>query len=156
MMMKKTVLFLAGLLLNDAYGQLNFERSRIIFDAGQKNSQSLVVSNISADTPYLAQTWIENDRGEKVITPLAALPILQRINPKQEKQIKISFIGSGAELAPDRESLFFINILGLPPKGKESQSTVSIVIQSKIKVFYRPKGLPAYMLEIGGLFTLQC
>lgn len=36
MMMKKTVLFLAGLLLNGAYGQLNFERSRIIFDAGQK------------------------------------------------------------------------------------------------------------------------
>lgn len=110
----------------------------------KKSSQSVVVTNSSADAPYLAQTWIENDSGEKIISPLAALPILQRINPKQEKQIKINFMGSESELASDRETMFFMNVLGVPPKGDESKNQISIVIQSKMKLFYRPKGLPTY------------
>ena len=143
--MKKFTLLLIGLLVNISFAQLSFDRSRVIFDAGKKSSQSVVVTNSSADAPYLAQTWIENDSGEKIISPLAALPILQRINPKQEKQIKINFMGSESELASDRETMFFMNVLGVPPKGDESKNQISIVIQSKMKLFYRPKGLPTYV-----------
>lgn len=143
-MMKKIVLLLAGTLINVSFAQLSFDRSRVIFDAGKKSSQSVVVTNSNAEAPYLANAWIENDRGEKIVSPLVALPILQRINPKQDKQIKISFMGSDAELPKDRETMLFMNVLGVPPKDDDGTNKISIVIQSKMKLFYRPKGLPTY------------
>lgn len=138
------MLFLALTTLNFSFGQLSFDRTRVIFDNGKSSSQSVVVQNTSLNSPYLAQAWIENDNGQKITEPLAALPILQRINPKQEKQIKISLIGNAAQLPSDRESLLYFNVLGVPPKDGANESQINVVIQSKLKLFYRPKGLPQY------------
>lgn len=149
--------------LNTSYAQLTLDRTRIIFDRTQSNSQSIVVSNTSKNEPYLAQSWIEDDRGNKIESPLVALPILQRINPGQEKQVKISLAGQN-NLPTDRESMLFFNVLGVPPKtGAENQ--INIVIQSKIKLFYRPKGLKQYkdsgwlkelkISRAGNSYTLQ-
>lgn len=148
-MMKRITLLLVGLLVNVSFAQLSFDRSRVIFNAGKSKSQTVVITNNSANAPYLAQAWIENDKGEKIVSPLAALPILQRINPRQDKQVKINFMGSPAELASDRETMLFMNVLGVPPKGDANGNEVSIVIQSKMKLFYRPKGLPHYDLPNG-------
>ncbi len=140
------IVALLGLpLLNIAFGQLTLDRTRVIFDREQSNSQSIVVENTNKNDPYLAQSWIEDERGNKIESPLVALPILQRINPGQEKQVKISLVGQNT-LPEDRESLLFFNVLGVPPKA-EAENQVSIVIQSKIKLFYRPKGLPKYPLN---------
>lgn len=129
-------------LLNTSYAQLTLDRTRVIFDRAQSNSQSIVVSNTNKNEPYLAQSWIEDGQGNKIESPLVALPILQRINPGQEKQVKISLAGQN-NLPTDRESMLFFNVLGVPPKtGAENQ--VNIVIQSKVKLFYRPKGLKQY------------
>lgn len=148
-MKKIALLLVVGLFTNISFAQLAFDRSRIIFNAGKSKSQTVVISNNSSDAPFLAQTWIENDRGEKIVSPLAALPILQRINPKQDKQVKVNFMGSAAELASDRETMFFMNVLGVPPKGDANANEVSIVIQTKMKLFYRPQGLPTYELPNG-------
>lgn len=148
-MMKRIILLLIGMLINISFAQLSFDRSRVIFNAGSSKSQTVVIHNNSVSAPYLAQTWIENDRGEKIVSPLAALPILQRINPKQDKQVKVNFMGSTEELASDRETMFFMSVLGVPPKGNTGANEVSIVIQSKMKLFYRPKGLPVYDLPNG-------
>ena len=80
----------------------------------------------------------------KISEPLVALPILQRVNPGQKKQVKVSLVGNVAHLPVDREGLFFLNVLGVPPKDGSSQSQISVVIQSKLKLFYRPKGLAKY------------
>lgn len=129
-------------LLNITYAQLTIDRTRVIFDRAHSSSQSIVVSNSNKNDPYLAQSWIEDDKGNKIEAPLVALPILQRINPGQEKQVKISLAGQN-NLPTDRESMLFFNVLGIPPKtGTENQ--VNIVIQSKVKLFYRPKGLKQY------------
>lgn len=129
-------------LLNAAYAQLTLDRTRVIFDRAQSNSQSVVVSNTNKNEPYLAQSWIEDEKGNKIESPLVALPILQRINPGQEKQVKISLAGQN-NLPTDRESMLFFNVLGVPPKT-DAENQVNIVIQSKVKLFYRPKGLKQY------------
>lgn len=143
--MKKLFIAVATLtlsLLNTTYAQLTLDRTRIIFDRAQSNSQSIVVSNSSKNEPYLAQSWIEDEHGNKIESPLVALPILQRINPGQEKQVKVSLAGQN-NLPTDRESMLFFNVIGVPPKtGAENQ--VNIVIQSKVKLFYRPNGLKQY------------
>lgn len=136
-------LLLLTLTINISLGQLAFDRTRIILDLDDSSSQSLTVQNTSPNMPYLAQTWIQDEDGNKITSPLVALPILQRINPHQEKQVKISIAGNSNELPKDRESLLFFNALGVPPQiGSNSQ--VNVVIQSQLKLFYRPKGLKKF------------
>lgn len=141
--MKKHFLILSLTLLNISFAQLSFDRTRVIFDRDKSNSQSVVVSNTNKKDPYLAQSWIEDENGKKIEAPLVALPILQRINPGQEKQVKISLVGQN-NLPQDRESMLYFNVLGVPPKTKNIENQLNIVIQSKIKLFYRPKGLKKY------------
>lgn len=143
--MKRILVLIMLLVANSAYAQLTFDRSRVVFDASTQSTQSFVINNASANTTYLAQTWIENDKGEKIVTPLAALPVLQRIDPNQSKQVKISLIGDTSMLSEDRETMLFLNILGIPPKGSTGNNQMDIVIKSKLKLFYRPKGLARYV-----------
>lgn len=139
----KKLLIILGLISNVSFAQISFDRTRVIFDHSNSNGQSIVIENSNQDLPYLAQTWIEDQNGQKIVTPLAALPILQRLNPLQKRQIKISLVESSS-LPSDQESLFYLNILGVPPKDGVADNQVDLVIQSKLKVFYRPKGLKKY------------
>lgn len=142
MMIKKVIFITLGLIINISFGQLSFDRSRVILREGA-GSQSLTVKNDGTQA-HLAQAWIENTQGEKVLMPIAAVPLLQRVNPKQEKQIRINLVGVDALLPTDRETLFYLNVLGVPPKTAAGDSEVSIVVRSNMKLFYRPKALPNY------------
>lgn len=135
----KKIFFLTILLFNIASAQLSFDRTRVIFDHGAKNSQSIVVSNTSSKVPYLAQSWLENEYGQKISAPLTALPVLQRINPREEKQIKLNLSGDVSMLPKDRETILYLNVRGVPPTSDGNKLNISI--QSKLKVFYRPKGM---------------
>lgn len=45
----------------------------------------------------------------------------------------------------DRESMFWLNVLEVPPKAsanQSSQNAVQIAFRSRIKLFYRPAGIP--------------
>ncbi|GGZ96410.1 molecular chaperone [Ignatzschineria ureiclastica] len=141
--MKKRLFILAIALLNVSFAQLTLDRTRIIFDKGQTNSQSIVVTNTSKTEPFLAQSWMEDEHNRKIESPLVALPILQRVNPGQNKQVKISLAGQD-NLPTDRESLLYFNVLGVPPKNNQIENQLNIAIQSKVKLFYRPKGLKKY------------
>lgn len=126
-----------------ANASLTLDRTRVIYDASQAGV-SVVVENTDPKDPYLAQAWLESADGERITEPLIALPLLQRIDPNQRKQIRISMLGnSTVELAQDRETLFYFNLLGIPPKG-QVENAVEIVIQSRLKLFYRPQGLQVY------------
>lgn len=140
----KKILFVGFMMFNVSFAQLAFDRTRVIFDHSKTNSVSVIVENSSPNMPYLAQTWIEDGNGNKIEEPLVSLPMLQRLNPKQEKQIKISLVGNTDSLAKDRESLLQFSVLGLPPTDAEGQSKLNILIRSNLKLFYRPKGLPQY------------
>lgn len=137
----RKVIVITFLILNVSFAQLTLSSSRLIFNHGEKSSQSILVTNDDLGMPYLVQVWIEDGEGNKVMRPLAALPILQRLNAEQSKYIKVSFIGNPSELSDDREALFFLNILGVPPK---TNAEISMTLQLTLKLFYRPKGLPKY------------
>lgn len=147
----RKIIILLSLVLNVSFAQLSFDRTRVVFDHGKTASQSVVMTNNSKTQPYLAQTWIEDSNGVKITEPLIALPILQRINPNQDKQVKVSLVGQVNNLPQDRESLFYFNALGVPPKASGGGNVVAIVMQSKLKLFYRPKGLAEYPTSNGWL-----
>lgn len=140
--MTKKLIAIIILILNVSFAQLTINSNRLIFNNNKKSSQSMLVTNISA-TPYLIQTWIEDIDGNKIMRPLAALPVLQRLNAEQSKYIKVSFIGDPFEFSENRETLLFLNILGVPPK-MNSTDQISMTLQLTLKLLYRPKGLPQY------------
>ena len=70
--MKKLCIFILIIFSNIqfTFAAINVDRTRIIF-AGQHKSVSLVLNNQHKTLPYLAQSWIEDEKGNKVSEPLS-------------------------------------------------------------------------------------
>lgn len=135
------VLNLIGLtvLSSTAYGAVSMDRTRVIFDGSQK-SISLNISNNNKQLPYLAQGWIENAEGKKIQSPLVVLPPVQRLEPGKSSQVKIEALPAISTLPQDRESLFYFNLREIPPKS-DKPNTLQIALQTRVKLFYRPKAI---------------
>ena len=134
------VLILAGILAAPA-GQaaIALDRTRVIFNGAEK-SVSLNVSNLNKELPYLAQGWIEDQKGNKIKDPLVALPPIQRVEAGEKSQVKIQPTAAMKMLAQDKESLYYFNLREIPPKTDKA-NTLQIALQTRIKLFYRPAGL---------------
>ncbi|MCG3100567.1 fimbria/pilus periplasmic chaperone [Enterobacter sp. DRP3] len=121
-----------------AHAAIALDRTRVIFD-GSNTSLTLSISNQNKTLPYLAQSWVEDAKGNKIESPLMALPPLQRVEPGAKSQIKLQSTGS-AMLAQDKETLFYFNVREIPPKSTKP-NTLQIALQTRIKLFYRPASL---------------
>ncbi|MBP0644981.1 fimbria/pilus periplasmic chaperone, partial [Mycobacterium tuberculosis] len=84
----------------------------------------------------LAQAWIEDPEGNKIESPLTALPPLQRVEPGAKSQIKIQVTGGTIPLAQDKEALYYFNLREIPPKSNKP-NTLQIALQTRVKLFYR-------------------
>lgn len=122
-----------------SHAAISLDRTRIIYDEQQK-SVSLALSNENAKLPYLAQGWLENEKGEKLKLPFTVLPPVQRIEPGEKSQLKVQALLSAKQLPADRESVYYFNLREIPPRSEES-NTLQIALQTRIKMFYRPKSL---------------
>ncbi|TNR61087.1 fimbrial biogenesis chaperone, partial [Escherichia coli] len=71
-----------------SHAALQPDRTRIVFNANDK-ATSLRVDNRSDKLPYLAYSWLENEKGEKSDDLLVALPPIQRLEPKATTQVRI-------------------------------------------------------------------
>lgn len=119
-----------------ASAAINIDRTRVIF-LGKDKSISLVINNQSKTMPYLAQSWMEDEKGNKISEPFTVLPPMQRVEPGTKNQIKIIKTEGVDSLPQDRESLFYLNVREIPPVA-EKENVVQIAIQSRLKMFYRP------------------
>lgn len=132
-------LLLCALTAQSAHAAIALDRTRVIFDGGQK-SLSLNISNENKQLPYLAQGWIEDAKGEKITSPLTVLPPVQRVEPGASSQVKVQVMPAANLLAQDKESLFYFNLREIPPRT-DKPNTLQIALQTRIKLFYRPKAL---------------
>jgi len=133
-----------------SHGAISLDRTRVIMDANNK-SVSLTMTNESQRLPYLAQGWVENDRGEKVNSPLTVLPPVQRLEAGEKSQIKIQSLPAANLLSQDKETLFYFNLREIPPRS-DQPNTLQIALQTKIKLFYRPAGLMLSPTQSGTAF----
>ncbi|RRZ88953.1 fimbria/pilus periplasmic chaperone [Erwinia sp. 198] len=137
--LSRIAVLLTVLVAVQSHGAVSLDRTRVIFEGGQK-SVSLVVSNDNKQLPYLAQGWIEDSQGKKIQQPLTALPPVQRIEPGSKSQVKIETLPSVGALPQDRETLFYFNLREIPPRS-ERPNTLQLALQTKVKLFYRPQAL---------------
>lgn len=128
-----------SLLSQQAHAAIALDRTRVVFD-GDKSSMTVAITNQNKSLPYLAQSWVEDLNGNKVDSPLAALPPLQRVEPGAKGQIKIQETGNVSVFPQDRETLFYYNVREIPPKSNKP-NTLQLALQTRVKLFYRPKSL---------------
>lgn len=121
--------------------------TRLIYDGAKKES-SLNISNPDKE-PYLIQSWIETTGGGVEKAPFIITPPLFRLDGEQNNVLRI--VQVGANLAPDRESLYWLNIKSIPSSTKvEGRNTLQVAVKTRIKLIYRPKtltGLPEDMAQ---------
>ena len=101
--------------------------TRVIYDTARKDS-SFSVSNTGTSEPYLIQSWVEN---------------LHDSN----KAPTLRIIHTGGQLPADKESAFWVNVKTISASEKSDSNQLQISVKSRIKVFYRPTGLPGDATE---------
>lgn len=119
---------------------INVDRTRIIMNSQQK-TVSVTLSNDNKTTPFLAQSWVDDSSGKKT-NDLMVLPPLQRVDGGQKTQVRIMQVQGGglSRLPQDRETLFWFNVRGIPPKP-DTSSVLQLALQSRLKLFYRPAAI---------------
>lgn len=126
-------------LLNNAYAAIGLDRTRVVFD-GRKDAVSMSITNNNTKLPYLAQGWLEDEKGQKITSPLIVLPPVQRLEPGKRSQVKVQALPAAKSLPQDRETVFYFNLREIPPRSDKANS-LQIALQTRIKLFYRPASI---------------
>ncbi|EKT53662.1 fimbria/pilus periplasmic chaperone [Providencia burhodogranariea] len=134
-----STILLSSFVSGSAFSAIALDRTRIVFNGDQK-SVSLTITNKNNQLPYLAQGWVENSQGQKITSPFAVLPPVQRVEPEKSTQVRIEALPEIATLPQDRESIYYFNLREIPPKS-DKPNVLQLALQSKIKLFYRPTGI---------------
>lgn len=97
----------------------------------------------SGNTPALVQAWVDDGdpamNAETAKVPFLLTPPLARIDAAKTQTLRLIHTGQG--LPQDRESLFWLNVLEVPPKPEEGANYLQFAIRTRIKIFYRPASL---------------
>ncbi|MNF49738.1 Chaperone protein EcpD precursor [compost metagenome] len=119
--------------------------TRVIYPAEQQ--EVTVQMKNTSKIPVLAQAWIddgdENSTAAKAKSPFLLAPPVFRINPDKGQSVRLRLLSKA--LPQDRESLYWFNVLELPPKPDSAEvdgrNTLQLAFRTRIKLFYRPAGL---------------
>lgn len=126
--------------------------TRVVYDANKKDV-SVRLEN-KGNRPLLVQNWLDNgdDNADpsQIKVPFASTPPVSRIEPKRGQTVKIAYT-SATPLPGDRESVFWFNVLEVPPKASnktgENNNMLQLAFRTRIKLFYRPSGLQGQPFE---------
>lgn len=135
--------------------------TRVVFPAND-GEVTVRLTNQGAN-PALVETWIDSgdpsSTPDKVHTPFLITPPLFRMEPNRDQSLRILFTHSDTPLPTDRESVFWLNVLEVPPKPTGAQfqgkNYIQLAIRSRVKLFYRPGGLPGDSIKAPGELTFK-
>lgn len=120
-----------------AHATLVISGTRVIYSEAYK-SVTVSVSNHD-QKPVLMQSWITDARNEANPTiPFAIAEPLVKIEPDRSSDVRIFYAGDG--MPADRESMLFLNIVGIPVQSAK-QNAIQFAIKQRLKLLYRPKAL---------------
>lgn len=137
---RRAVILVAALqpfLVIPANAALTITGTRVIY---HEASKSVIVPVTNLDNqPVLVQSWITNAQNEDdPAIPFAIAEPLFKVEPDRSSDVRIFYAGQG--MPSDRESMMFLNIMGIPVKPTQ-QNTVQFAIKQRLKLFYRPNAL---------------
>jgi len=120
--------------------------TRIVLD--ESRGEATAQARNGGDQPVLLQSWIDTGDAavgpQNAVSPFILTPPVTRVDAQKGQSIRI--IKAGDIANPQQESLFWFNVLEIPPKPTEQLATGDNLLQlsfrTRIKLFYRPTGLP--------------
>lgn len=125
-----------------AAGGLALSDTRLIIENG-RSSVAIVMSNTTS-IPFLTKAWIEDASGKRT-EDLMVVPPVVISPPNKFSRFQISVLNS-QNLPADRESVFYLNTHSAPGNGNPD-NTLNVAYDTKLKVFFRPKGLSGSMAD---------
>nr|WP_225778343.1 fimbria/pilus periplasmic chaperone [Pseudomonas sp. Marseille-Q3773] len=127
--------------------------TRVVFPADQAEV-TIKLSNVGS-TPSLVQAWVDDGRPQAQVqelqVPFDVMPAMFRLDAGKGQSLRL-FHGGDA-MPADRESLYWLNVLEVPPKG--AGNALQVALRSRIKLLYRPTGLPGKAVDAHRRITWQ-
>ncbi|NCE89406.1 molecular chaperone [Pseudomonas sp. L13] len=123
--------------------------TRVVYPANARDV-SIKLTNGGAK-PALVQAWVDTGDAsqlpEQSDAPFVLTPPVSRVDPNKGQTLRLMF--TGAELPQNKESLFWLNVLEVPPAtaGEAAENELQLAFRSRIKIFYRPANLPGLSIE---------
>lgn len=121
------------------------DATRVVYPAARKEV-SVLLHN-TGDAPALVQAWIDNgdaqSRPGEAKSPFVLTPPLFRVDPAKGQTLRLIY--SGAALSQDRETVFWLNVLDIPPRAPADSSApnrLEMAFRHRLKILFRPDKLP--------------
>ncbi|HFZ8994133.1 TPA: fimbrial assembly chaperone [Citrobacter freundii] len=141
--MKRIIVLWLACTVMPAWSGVYIYGTRVIFPAQKKDIIVQLMNDGKRSS--LVQAWIDDGNTnlppEKIDVPFILTPPVIRVAANSGQQLKIKQLTN--RLPQDRESLFYLNVLDIPPNSSESKdkNTIKFALQNRIKLFYRPQGV---------------
>ncbi|MFC6299107.1 fimbria/pilus periplasmic chaperone [Pseudomonas sp. CCM 7893] len=152
-----------------AQASIVLDNTRVVYE--EKDREVTVKLNNSGSHPVVVQSWLDDGDVKKdpglIKTPFMLMPPMTRVDPGKGQTLRLMYIGES--LPNDHESLYYLNILEIPPKFSETEDSayLQVALRTRIKVFYRPAKLESSVsdasnnlswsvVQNGTSWSLQC
>jgi len=142
----------APLMATSACASVVITGTRVIYPGGT-HEKTVQLDNQDA-FPNVVQAWVDindpNSTPDNADAPFVVTPPLFRMEPKTGQSLRITFTGQG--LPQDRESVFYLNVLQIPPlrDADKSQNQLLVMLRNRLKLFYRPSGIAGKPEDVAG------
>jgi len=155
-MLKKTALVLISMFCcQQSYaGGVSLGATRLVYPTS-KDQVTLKIYNTDDKGNYLVQSWISDEKSEKVKDFIVTPPLFV-IKSGNDNLLKVVYTGDKNNLPKDREKLFFLNAKVIPSLTEQEQkidNALLISTTTKIKVFIRPDSIKEDPFESYKLLT---
>lgn len=133
----------AVLAMGAAQASVVITGTRVIYPSAEK--EVTVKLNNDGTVPALVQTWIDDGDSstdaQKKAMPFTLTPPVFRIDPAKGQTLRMMYTQD--PLPQDRESVYYLNVLEIPPRPQVDggRNMLQMAFRSRIKIFFRPKGL---------------
>ncbi len=158
--------------LGSAYAGITINGTRVVYPADQREVSLSMVND--GKEARLVQAWVDggdaSERAESSKAPFLITPPMSRVDPGKGQTLRIMFTGA-KDLPQDRETVYWLNVLEIPPKPKAgsdaAENYLQLAVRSRLKLFYRPKGLQGspdtapdqviwHVVSAGKGYTAEC
>lgn len=139
-----------ALLAGAAQAGVVIDATRVVYPAARREV-SVILHN-PGEAPALVQAWIDagdtSSRPGAAKSPFVLTPPLFRIDPGKGQTLRLMY--SGDALPRDRESVFWLNVLDIPPRAPADPAApnrLEMAFRHRMKIFFRPENLPGKPVE---------
>ncbi|EIA0806828.1 fimbrial chaperone [Vibrio vulnificus] len=117
--------------------------TRFIYHENDKNI-SVLVDN-EADQAFGGQVWIDNTNQPQDEVFMIPTPSIFRVEAGEQQVIRLMNVSS--ELPSNQESLFWLNVMEVPPMSESDGPQLAFAMNTKVKLIYRPTNLKKGRLD---------